>query len=455
MTLGAAAPARNWLFFCEARQDTDASGRIDVSVGPHGELTGDELVPFFVRDDGRETQIDQFVGADPTGRHVAYRVGDIIWLEDTLANRRVDLTALGADPEDDAQSYTPHRAVSFGPFGLRLAYLRSGSDGGKVVLRDLRTGAEDAVAVDAEVVARVAFEPDGHFLRLDVVSRDSNGNGRLQWPFPRAENKRGPCEGPIPRFNVWQWPGDDSEVRLVDIATGKILSPRGFVATLGSAVITRNEEAELWLEQANGEMVRISSDKCNGRVLHADADNGSVFFGCTGAYGARRKVYARTKTRRMSLGFDLAAYEVDSRVKNRPLWLALYPRNETVLVSTRDGTTHQLAPETRVLATYEDTALTEHGGKLSFVHLENASRNGSLIEDTLTQKRASLAPLLSYENYASIGTLLFDLNTKRYVGSFPVPPLVLSQDGLGLLPKKPGSASSLPRAPVAWAHPKH
>ncbi len=454
MVLTAAAPARNWLVLCEARDDTDANGKIEVTVGAHGELAGDELVPYLIRDDGRETRISQFIGADPTGRHVAYRIDDKLWLEDTRADRRVDLSKLGADLNDDAQSFMPHRAVSFGPYGLRIAYLRSGNDSNEVVLRDLRTGAQEGIEVGSQLIGRIAFERDGHFIRLDVVPRDSNGNGRVQWPFPPAEDKRGPCVGPVPSFNVWQWPGDDAETQLLDIATGQVKKPRGFVATLGSAIITREENTELWLEQANGERVRISSDKCNGRLLHADAENGSVFFGCSGAYGARRKLYARTRTRRMSLGFDVAAFELDTSFSGRPAWLALYPRNDTVLVSTRDGTAHRLATETRVLATYEDTALTEHGGELSFVHLEDADGKGSLIEEALHQKRPKLAHLSSHDNYALVETLLFDLNTKRYVGKFEIFPLAVSQDGLGLVPERGGDANTLAHAPVRWVKPE-
>src|SRR5690606_36849394 len=164
------------------------------------------------------------------------------------------------------------------------------------------------------------------FIRVDLVTRDSNGNGRVQWPYPEARGKRGPCPGPIPQFNVWQWPGDDASPHLFDIAAGQLRHVEGFVMTVGGGVITRKDNRELWLEQSNGESRRISSEKCGGRVLHVDAEQGAVLFGCAGAWGARRQMYARLRDRRVGLDFDLAGLEVDGRVDGHPWWIPVYPR---------------------------------------------------------------------------------------------------------------------------------
>lgn len=437
---------------CEARSDTDASGKIDVNVGPHGELLGDTLKSYLVEPNGRELEIDQFLGSDPSGRHIAYRQKERVWLRDTTAQRQVDLAAQGLDARDDARSYTPHRGLSFGPFGRTLAYARHRGGVTSLVLRDLETGGEDDFPLDAEVIGRIGFEPDGQFIRLDVVTHDSNGNGRMQWPFPEAQGKRGPCPGPIPHFNVWQWPGDDASTRLFEIATGKIRHVEGFVMTVGGGIVTRRANGELWLEQSNGERRRISSDKCGGRVLHADAEQGAVFFGCASAWGARRKIYARLSDRRVSLDFDLAGFETDTRFDGRPWWIPLYPRNESLLLAVGTADIYPLAPESRVLATHASSALVDVQGKLAFVYL-NHSQSGppQLRHQSVPQRRPALGALRQRGRYVSLGRELFDLLALAHVGQFEAAPMELSQDGLGLVARIPGDATRLARGPLMWS----
>lgn len=452
MVVGAASPARNWIVSCEARRDSDGDGRLEVRVGPHGELLGDALDPLLIEHDGRETPIDQFLGNDPSGRYVAYRSATSSWLLDTTTRHRVNLTDHGLDTRDDARSYTTHRALSFDPFGRTLAYLRRHTDRQSLVLRELASGGEDEFPLEATVVGRIAFEPDGRFIRVDLVTRDSNGNGRVQWPYPEARGKRGPCPGPIPQFNVWQWPGDDASPHLFDIAAGQLRHVEGFVMTVGGGVITRKDNRELWLEQSNGESRRISSEKCSGRVLHVDAEQGAVLFGCAGAWGARRQMYARLRDRRVGLDFDLAGFEVDGRVDGHPWWIPLYPRNESLLLAVASADVYRLAPETRVLATHASSALVDEGGKLTFVYLDHTQSGPPRLQRRTTERRrAPLQGLLQRERFVSVGSDLFDLQELAYLGQFGAPPSYLSRDGLGLTARTPGDATRLAYGPLTWS----
>ncbi len=445
-----ASPARNWMVLCQARQDTDGNGRVSVSVGPTGELEGDALQTYFVAADSRETRIRQFLGNDPSGRYVAYRTENELWLLDTVTNNQIDLAANGAETTDDGQSFTTHRALSFGPRGRSVAYLRTVSGETTVVVRDLVSGEQREHPVGSGLVGRLSFEPDGDFIRLDVVLADSNGNGRVQWPFPPAKDKSGPCAGPIPRYNVWQFPGDESKPRLLRLSTGELIDAPGFVMTVGENIVVRNDTAELRLLTPSGERRKISSDTCNARVLHADAKRETVVFGCAGAYGARRDIFLRTPTARKHLNVDIAAFEQDTRFDGYPDWLALYPHNDSTLLNLEDGELYKLPEGSRTLATFTTNALVDDGGKLLFAHLDGADTKPKLHWTATNRTRKPLEPLLIALPLIALGEELFDIEHRRWLGRFSQTPLAVSSDGRGLIPRRPGTDRRLALGPVQW-----
>jgi hypothetical protein len=418
-------------------------------------LAGDDLAQFLIEADGEELEIDQYLSGDPSGRYVAIRIDERTLLRDTIEKRSIDLSDLGLDASDDGRSYTPHRSLSFDPLGQRLAYLSTSGHETKLVLRDLRTGAEDEMSTGAGAVGRIEFEPDARFIRLDVVTVDTNGNGRLQGPFPIARAKRGPCPGPVPRYNVWQFPGDQAQVRLFDVAGRRFIDVPDFVMTVGADWITRNAKSELWLQPRTGLRRKISSESCAGRVLHTDAENGTIVFGCASAHGARRELFVRTPTQRRRLGFDIAGYEIDSRFEGQPRWLSLYPRDDTVLLDSKDGEAVPLNRGTRVLATFGNVALVDSADGMAFVRPKDTDTPRTEITLTGT-RRPRLGPVIVRGRFASLGQDLYDLAERSYVGSFQSLPLALSSDGMGLIAHGTADdhgALALAVGPLEWRRP--
>ncbi len=412
------------------------------------------MTTYLIRAGKAETTIDDFLGSDPTGQYVIFRKANEVWLLDTTSDARVDLAAAGADLADDASSYTPHRALSFDPMGRRLAYLRQGPDGTDVVIHDLKTGSEREYPAGRGTVGRIAFEPDGQFVRLDVVTTDTNGNGRIQWPFPPRSDASGRCPGPIPTYKVWQWPGDDARVRLLDLATSNTEDVDGFVMTLAGSVITRDEEGALVMRLPNGKRRKISSKQCAAKILHVDPETESVVFGCAGAYAARRDIYVRTATGRRRLELDLAPFEIDSRFGGRPSWIALYPRNDTVLVHLSAATAYTVTAETRVLATYGTHALAERAERYFFLSLEDPdARSTKVVERAIGAQRAPVSDIIATDRYVAVGRDLFDIAEMRSMGQFERPPLAVSNDGYGFIPSKSPQMRSLSQGPLHWKRP--
>src|SRR5689334_22299759 len=57
------APDGHWAFVCQAREDTDHDGKVEIEVAYHGETSGDRLVPYFIRSSGKETVIEDLVSS--------------------------------------------------------------------------------------------------------------------------------------------------------------------------------------------------------------------------------------------------------------------------------------------------------------------------------------------------------------------------------------------------------
>lgn len=447
ISLRAVSPTASFAAICQARVDTDGNGNVEVSVREHGDLHGDELQVYLVLNSGAGQLIDDYVSHDPTGRYVAVVREQQLVLLDLAQEREVVLAPGQADVRDDAASFFPHRAVTFSPVSPWLAYLSKTSAGLRVVLRDLNTGEEAHHELGDGRAWRLAFEPEGEFLRLDVVTRDTNGNGRLEWPYPRALN-RNRCSGPLPTFSVWDFPGDQPTTKLLRLAEPDWVEPAGFVMTLGDGWITRSKQSELWLWARNAPATRISSESCSGRVLHADARFDQILFGCASAWGQRRQLYYRTSRERRSLGFDVAGYELDGRLQPAQRLVALRSRDATYLLDLALRRTSELKQGSDVLATYESQALVEHDGDLMALDWPDT---GSPTWLSLGVARPRLVEVHQREAFVSVGSHLFDLASRKYLGKFERQPLALATDGRGLLATRNATPQHFANGPLIWS----
>jgi hypothetical protein len=445
-SLVAASPLRNWVVACQARRDTDKNGAVRVTSTPEGDVTGDDLQWFYLEAGSPDLAIDAFAGSDPQGRFVAYVHDGQMRLRD--AQEHVDVALHGAELDDDAAPYRSHRAVAFAPDAPRVAYLRHADARQAVVLRELDTGTERSFELGPEPVWRLQLPAGGHFAQLATILVDSNKNRRLDWSFPKQKGPKR-CPLPVPSYDVWSYPGDTSTAHLLDLHTGKISAPEGYVTTFGEEVLSRSSFGELWLDANMGGSKsprRVASDKCLARVQSADSSRGVIVFGCAEQAGQRRTMYLHTAGRRVSLDMDLAGYETDSADNRLPQLLTFYPHNDTYLLDLDSSKLAKLAETTRVLGSFGNCALTEKNAQLAFTQMDGTA----VKEIPLGRKRGALASVLQAAQFIALGPQLFDLKAREYVGSFRDTPLALSRDGLGLLPERAGDATRLPEGPVTW-----
>jgi hypothetical protein len=271
VVLVAAAPDARWIVYCQAREDTNGDGEVFTGVGYHGDLLGDRMRAWYAAPDGRESPIDDFVGADSSGRYLAVVRDGRLLLQDTVADTTVDLSASGAETRDDATPLGAHRAATFGD--RHLLYLRERS----VVVRELSTGAETAVDVTHGELFSAWLE-DGWVVML-VVRNDTDGNGKLEWPTVHTSLGARHCRGPISSFSTFRDGGDDPTQLLVPLGGGEPREVDGFISTLGDELLVRRADESLALIGGATEH-ELAPPTCHGQLLGVDSERAQIVAAC-------------------------------------------------------------------------------------------------------------------------------------------------------------------------------
>ena len=211
---------RRWGVVCQAREDTDGNGKIEVVTLHHGEPGGDELRPYLVLGSGEGTVIDDFVADDPSGRWVVVTKDLCVSLVDTQTGKSVSLK--GADGRQGDPVVGGHRAASFSPDGKSVLYIRTNGAHSVVVKRELRSGAERIIDPGAGMLVSAVFDGTGRWVVMDLVVSDSDGDGRLTWP--RASSTLGArrCRGQAMSASFHGTYGDRPVRRFVPADEGTV-----------------------------------------------------------------------------------------------------------------------------------------------------------------------------------------------------------------------------------------
>lgn len=438
----AASPSGHWAVLCEAAEDSDHDGNLAVQVDQHGNFEGDRLRHvLYIGNNAHE--LDEYAGSDPSGRFLAFVRQRKLVLLDTASATQTTLE--DADTRATQASFQPLRSVSFSDDGQWLAYAAGAKD---VVVRNLETEQETTYTIAEPMLYRLHFAPGGRFLVLQVITSDSDKNGRLQWLTPER-TEPALCPGPIPTYNVWQFPGDTPETRLLDTKTGNLISPAGFALAAGNVYVERRADQGLLVNEPGKPVRQASTSECAGRVMHVDLPTGNVVFGCASAWGQRRQIFLRTQDARVTLDFDLAAFELDTRLDTTEPNLAFYPGNRTLIFNVRTRERWPLLDGTKVLTIAGNTALIEQSQKVQLMTLEP---NGSSTPLTQPIARPAYSSVLVQAPWASVGNHLFHLTQHSYEGAFASTsaPLALSTSGQGLYPTRPSTPTTLGAGPLRW-----
>jgi len=430
-----ASPAGSFVALCQARADTKPAAGADA--GPAAPLTSYLIAP------GEELALDAWVLADPTGRYAVVQRAGVLELWDSASQQALDLAALGADVRFSTESFDAARTLSFDSSGQRLLYVRRGASGTRIVLRSLNEGTERELDPGQAEVWRARFSRTGSFIIAEVLSVDSNKNGKVDYPAPLSTTLPGCASGPA-RFHAWVDRGDRPEVILIPDAGGAIVRDPQMVLPVGDGYLSRDDNGALFLVRA-GKKQLLEPAECKGRPLYVDASRELFVFGC-----AQKKKTGRvslelvTRAGRKPLNIELASVELDRDGGEPARLVPFYPGLDSVLLDADRRELLPLQTGDVVVATLGPHALVRRNRTLVLYDAETRS------EQPLPGLLDKNPDVLRQLPYVFVSPSLVDIETGRVLGESRVRPLALSNRGALLVPDANPRGSALPRGPLRW-----
>ncbi len=438
-----ASPDGRWLSVCQARRDSTGDGQVSVSVGPRGELRGDEVARYLLTP-GEELAHEGVLGGDASGRFVLLMQQGALVLWDSQSQQSLDLSARGADSRLSAESFAELRSAAFDASGEHLLYVQSGDSGPRIVIRTLSDDSERTLDPGPGSIWRARFATSGAFVIAEVITSDSNKNGKADFPAPLLSAPRACSAGPG-RFHAWPERGDRPETVLVPLTGGTPVHEPDLLYPVHDSLLLRDENGALWLEKA-GKKRALEPAACKGRIVYGDAERELFIVGCVQPKKTGRvSLELVTTAGRKPLDLELASVEYDRELSDSARLVALYPGADSVLFDADKRELSRLQAGDSVIATRAGHALIRRGNALLIYDADAHS------EQALTGTLDKYPQILVSAPFAFVSPLVVNLDTTQVVGQTKQRPLALSNSGALLLSEGDPEGSGLTRGPLRWA----
>lgn len=447
-----AAEDGRWAIVCQAREDTNRDGSVEVIFGRHGDTYGDALVPYLFLEPGEGERLDDFLTADPAGRYLVVVRGGSLRLLDTYTRTDTELAPPGAIPESTAPSAP--LPVSFSRDGrhLLLVSLSGPEKRPTAFLLDPRDGSRREVPHGPGVLGHARLDPDGRWVMFGVITQDTDGDGQLTWPQARTSLSSRYCRGPIMSYGHYGQEGDTPIWLLRRVDGGGLVPSEGVLHALGDALLRQGEQGEVFVEEASGQRTEWVPTGCGANVLHVDAAREQVLVACKERGNALELHGARVH---QPLGLSV---EDTGRPPSSGGPPRLFPVTPVSTPGGASSTPQSVVDlETRTVHPVRGEVQYTEGTRALVVRY--AGRDHSFRRlwwvDTQTGEQRKLGEQTGY-GFAIAGSLVYsegllvDMSTGRLVG--PVKGEVQALDTQGRVVLDPGGAAgrSLPLGPLQW-----
>ncbi|QRO03079.1 hypothetical protein JRI60_50730 [Archangium violaceum] len=448
IVLQAAATDGRWVVACQAREDTNGDGKLEVRYGQHGDTRGDALAPYLFLDPGEGERLDDFLTADPTDRYLVVVRGGSLRLLDTYTRADTELAAPGTFPEGKApRSALP---VSFSRDGkhLLLVVLTGPDKKATAFLVNLADGSRREVQHGPGVLGEATLDPGGRWVMFGVLTQDTDGDGQLTWPKLKTSLSPRGCRGPILSASQYGYTGDKPSFVLGRVSGGPLVPAGDMLLPVGDLALRQGEQGELFVEDAAGQRTEWVPAGCGARPIHVDLEHQQLLVTCTARGNALELHGARV---------------------HQPLGLAVEPphrRNELSSDPTRLYPVSPAAPvvnqslvdlETRTVHPVPvpgEVNYTEGTRALVVQESEAGAPKRLWFLDVATGEKRELGPVEGYGimaagNLVYIQGALVDLSTGQLLGKLEEHLEVLDKQGRTLRTPSLG-ARLAPVGPLQW-----
>ncbi|OJT21320.1 hypothetical protein BO221_26195 [Archangium sp. Cb G35] len=442
-----AAKDGRWLIACQAREDTNGDGKLEVIFGRHGDTFGDALAPYLFLEPGEGERLDDFLAADPTGRYLVVVRGGSLRLLDTYTRADTELSPPDAIPDSTAPSAS--LPVSFSRDGQRLLLVSlSGPEKrATAFLINLQDGSKREVPHGPGLLGRASLDPEGRWVWFGVVTQDTDGDGQLTWPRAQTSLASRYCRGPIMSYGTYGQEGDTATWLLRRVDGGPLVPREGVLQPLGDALLRQGEQGEVFVEQASGQHTEWVPASCRANVLHVDAAREQVLVACT-AQGNALELHGARVHQPLGIATEYAGRPPLSL--NPPRLFPISPAStlgdsDQSVVDLETRTVHPMRGEVHYV---EGTrALVKRPGP------KNQNRPLWFV-DTTTGAQRELGEqrgygLVAAGDFVFSEGLLVDMSTGRLVRKVPEDAQTLDTQGRMVLDRSTFSRT-VPKGPLQW-----
>lgn len=461
--LQAAAPDGRWLLACQAREDTNRDGTIQVLVGDHGETSGDEARPYLFLKPGAGIAIDDVLAVDALARHLVVVREGALRLLDTVTGQEQMLAPWTADDVELSSPQPPVRA-SFSKDGQRLLYLRSEAGKKVAVLRDVARGEERVLDAGPGLLGQAVLHESGRWAQFDVVAQDTDEDGTLTWPHPQTSLAPARCRGPVGSASLGAWKGDSPVRRFLRVDGGTLVEGRDILQPLGDGLLRTTPHGAIVYEDAQSNQQTWVPESCRARLYAVDEPRRMLVVGCKTRDPLGTRLELHGPELHLSFESEVAPYSPVKRFPEpRPRLLPTFvltskDTSRSYALVLLDMERHALVPPPLPTGTWvhamgahallkEDSP--EEGGerRKARLWLWNADTGENRLvgeEGGETQRRAD-------EKVLIMGWLV-DLGTAQVLGPVAGEPLAIDTAGQALryARESPLHKEGVPFGPVKW-----
>ncbi|MFY2558977.1 hypothetical protein ACN469_15210 [Corallococcus terminator] len=467
--LQATAPDGRWMLACQAREDTNQDGTLEVQVGTHGELRGDEARLYLFLKPGAGLAVDDMLAVDTSARHlVVVREGALRLLDTTTGQEQV----LAPWTADDVGSNSPQPPVraSFSKDGQRLLYLRSEAGKKVAVLRDVAGGQERVLDAGPGLLGQAMLHENGRWAQFDVVAKDTDEDGTLTWPHQQTSLAPARCRGPVSSSSHGEWKGDSPVRRFLRVDGGTLVEGRDILQPLGDGLLRTTPEGVIVYEDEHANQQPWVPARCHRPRLYAvDEPRRLLVVGCRTADPLGTTLELHGPELHLSLEREVSPYSPVKRFNEpRPRLLPTFvltskDTSRSYALVLLDMERHTLVPPPIPDSTWVH-ALGAHALLKEQPAQDGAERgkarlwlwNADTGEKRLVGEERAEAQARANERLLTMGWLL-DLGTAEVLGTVAGEPLAVDTRGRALrYPREAPPHADLahrktvPLGPVKW-----
>jgi len=389
---------------------------------------------------GEPVAIDDLLGSDHGGRFLALVVAGRALLRDTTNDVDVAL---------DVGDAPPARAdVSFDADGRRMAYVRRRGGRARVVVRSLETAQEAEIDPGDGRLWRASLDEGGAWVSLEVIARDTNGDGRLSPPYVFPPPPTRWCERRVSSCIHSYRAADGPEARVAPASGGTAIVVPGLLRVLGDTLLVRSPDGAVELLDARGARTELVPASCGAEILDGDRRRQQIVALCAHeAQGDQAPAAFFSPAGRRDTGASFSLGVGSSRSFYAAPSGAFHDSGSTWVIDHAGTRLRRLPGVQGVRWSSEGRVILEHGDALALF-------DAAL--DTVTElPTASVFPWpRGLGPVVAVGRTLVDVAERRALGRVAGDVLAVTSDGRALVPAVPApDGRGLPAGPLRWVRP--